>query len=271
MIRFEKAWKVLRFHHPSIAAYSIDDKTLEYTVPDGAALEQWTAGSFDVVTEKTADDLIGDFKPNPYAVLTYLPQSNQILFHTAHWRTDGIGVLLLIDTFFDLAVSPMLPDPDSLAWGQEGSRLAPAVEHAVGMPSVPTDATTSLAQGYLETFYQAAGAIGIPYKGNANTIPSGTRSTCVSFSSSETLCIVDQCRTRGFSVSSAVHASVAAANRALALEDNKQKHYTSTIRFSLRPYLPEPYSTPAFASGLYTTGWMKTIPASASWIDHAKA
>ncbi|KAL8823888.1 MAG: hypothetical protein Q9191_005466 [Dirinaria sp. TL-2023a] len=270
-VLFARVWKILRFHHPSIAAYATDDKTLEYTVPDGAALDQWTAETFDVVTEKTADDLIHDFKPSPYAMLILLPQSNQILFHTAHWRTDGVGILLLIDAFLDLAVSPMLPDPDSLAWGQEVPRLAPAVESAAGMPTMPTDAIKSIAQGYAETFYQASDAIGIPYKGNASTIPSGTRSTHLTFDATETLGIVDQCRMRGFSVSSALHASVAAANRALALKDNKQKHYTSTIRFSLRPYLPKPYSTPAYASGLYTTGWMKTIPASASWVDHAKA
>ena len=46
---------------------------------------------------------------------------------------------------------------------------------------------------------------------------------------------------------------------------------TSTIRFSLRPYLPEPYNSPAYASGLYTTGWMKAVPASASWDETARA
>ncbi|KAI8628198.1 hypothetical protein F5Y19DRAFT_476606 [Xylariaceae sp. FL1651] len=33
--------------------------------------------------------------------------------------------------------------------------------------------------------------------------------------------------------------------------------YASTVCFVLRPYLREPYSTLAFAAGLYTTGWMK--------------
>lgn len=72
-------------------------------------------------------------------------------------------------------------------------------------------------------------------------------------------------------MTSAVHASVAATNHYLASMENKNKHYTSTIRFSLRSYLLEPYSTPAYASGLYTTGWMDTVPTSASWIHNAKA
>lgn len=268
---FAKVWKVLRFQHPSIAAYALDDKTLEYNVPDTAALSEWATETFHVVDGKTADDLISDIKPNPFATLTYLSKSNEILCHTAHWRTDGVGVLLLIDAFLNLAVEPKLPDPDGLAWGHEVARLAPAVEDAAEIPSEPTVAIKSLAQECVETFYQTAGAIGIPYGGEGTTSPSGTRSSRLAFSLFETLSIVDQCKNRGLSVTSAVHASVATANRALAREDSKDKHYTSTVRFSLRPYLPEPYSTSAFASGLYTTGWMKTIPASLSWIDHAKS
>lgn len=35
--------------------------------------------------------------------------------------------------------------------------------------------------------------------------------------------------------------------------------------------VPKAYSTPAFAAGLFTTGWMKAIPVSPLWIDHAQA
>ncbi|CAF9928117.1 MAG: hypothetical protein ALECFALPRED_003958 [Alectoria fallacina] len=268
---FLKAWKNLRFHHPSIAVQAVDDKSLVYTVPDSAALDQWTAETFHVVGNKTADDLIPDIKPDSYATLTYLPKSNEILGHTAHWRTDGVGVLLLIDAFFNLVTRPALPDPNTLAWGQETARLAPAVEDAANIPIAPTDAMKSLGQKSVETFYQAAGAVGIPYKGEATTLPSGTRSSRFVFSTSDTDHVISQCKARGFSVTSAVQASVAATNHALASVENKNKHYTSTVRFSIRPYLPKPYCTPAYASGLYTTGWIKAISASASWVDNAKA
>ena len=268
---FLKAWKILRFHHPSIAVQAIDDKSLIYAVPDTAALDQWATETFHVVENKTADDLIPNIKPSFYAALTYLPKSNEILGHTAHWRTDGVGVLLLIDAFFDLVTGPALSDPNTLIWGQETARLAPPIEDAANIPIAPTDVIKNLGQKYLETFYQAAGAVGIPYKGEAVTLPGGTRSSRFVFSTSETNFVVSQCKAQGFSVTSAVHASIAATNHALASVDNKDKHYTSTVRFSLRPYLPKPYSTPAYASGLYTTGWMKTVPASASWTENAKA
>lgn len=268
---FLNAWKMLRFLYPSIAAYAVDDETLEYKVPDTVALNQWATETFHVIMDKTADEVAPDIKPGPYASLIYLPKSSEILGHTAHWRTDGVGVLLLIDAFFDLVARPTLPDPDTLAWGQEIPRLAPAVEDAAEMPSTPTDAIKAFSQKYIETFYRVAGAVGVPYKGSVTALPSATRSSRLTFSPSETTFIIEECKRRGFSVTSAVHASVAATNYALASVENKDKHYTSTIRFSLRPHLPKPYSTPAYASGLFTTGWMKAVAASASWDDNAKA
>ena len=267
---FLKAWKILRFNHPSIAVQTMNDQYFIYTSPDSTALNQWAVETFHIVEDKTADDLIPHLKPNDYATLTYLPKSNEILGHTSDWRTDGVGVILLIEALFDLVAKPVLPEPHTLSWGQETARLAPAIEDAAELPTAPTDAIKSISQKYVETFYQAAGAVGIPYQGEATTLPSGTRSSRDFFSPSETNVIISRCKAKGISVTSAVHASIAATNHILASVAMKTRHYTSTIRFSLRPYLPEPYSTPAYASGLYTTGWMKTVPASASWNENAK-
>ncbi|CAJ2512710.1 Uu.00g008290.m01.CDS01 [Anthostomella pinea] len=101
-------------------------------------------------------------------------------------------------------------------------------------------------------------------------MPAGTYSAAFAFSAATTEKIVAACKERSISVTSAVHASVAGANFALADAAARDKHYTSTVRFSLRPHLPEPYSTPAFAAGLYTTGWMKRVEPQASWAQHAQ-
>ena len=232
---FLKAWKSLRFWHPSIAAQPINEQTLEYTVPNATALTEWATKTFSVVEDRGGDDQIPDLKLNPYATLTYLATTGEILLHTAHWRTDGIGVLSLLDVFFEFAVDPTLPDPDSLAWGEESARLAPAVEDAAGMPTVATESIEGLAHDYIDTFSQAAGAIGISYKGELTTTPGGTRSSQLTLSVSDTSFVVSRCKGRGISVTSAVHASVAMANRTCALEVNKGKHYTSTIHFQLTP------------------------------------
>ena len=71
-------------------------------------------------------------------------------------------------------------------------------------------------------------------------------------------------------MTAAVHASIAAANYVFAASEDKGKHYTSTIRYSFRPFLPKPYSGREFASTIFTTGWMLAVPAESSWDKRAK-
>lgn len=270
---FLRAWKTLRFKHPSIAAYvDKDNKSLAYDVPDATALDKWTTETFHVVPDNTADELIATLKPGPYAILIYLPKTNELLGHTAHWRTDGIGVLLLLDAFLTLASDPSLPsDPFiDLSWGEEANRLAPSVEEAAHISLNPSPAVKALGKKYVETFYPAAESIGIKYKGTPETLPAGTRSARLSISEAETQAVIQACKVREISVTAAIHASVATTNYALATNRNSRKHYTSTVRFSLRPYLPAPYSGPEYAAGLYTTGWMKSVSTDSSWDERAK-
>jgi hypothetical protein len=270
---FRLAWAHLRFHHPSLAVeVAPDDKNLLYTVPaDGAALDTWVSQTFSIARDaESAADVIPTFQPTPYAKMVYIPRSGELIGHTTHWRSDGFGVLLLLDAFLALAASHAqspLADPASLPWGAEVERLAPAVEDAASMPKESTPELKERGGAYVGTFAHSAGATGIPYLGGGDTLPAGTRRATLTLSPETTAKVVSACKDRGVTVTAAVHASVAGANYALADAAAKEKHYTSTIRFALRPHLPEPYSTPAFAAGLYTTGWMKRVEPQASWSD----
>ncbi|OTA63678.1 hypothetical protein K449DRAFT_349278 [Hypoxylon sp. EC38] len=265
---FRRAWAHLRFQHPSLAAeVAPDNKNLIYTVPaDGAALDTWVSQTFNVATDANSSaDVIPTFQPGPYAKLVYIPQSGELLGHTSHWRSDGLGVFLLLDALLALASRPSLPDPASLAWGIEVVRLAPAVEDAAAMPKESTPELKEHGAALVGTWAHAIGAIGIPYLGDADTLPAGTRSVTLTFSPATTEKITAACEARSVSVSAAVNASVAGANYALADAAARHKHYASTIHATLRPYLPEPYSTPAFAAGLYTTGWMTRVESGTLW------
>ena len=258
---------------PSIAAIAVGDTTLEYNVPDVSTLKQWSQETFHVVKGKNAAEFILEIAPNGLATLAYFPDSSEILLHTAHWRSDGIGVLHLIDVLLELTSQPptAIQEPDTLAWEEETSRLALPVEMVAKIPTEPTPAIRELAREYTETFYPAADAVGISFTGDLATLPGGTRSIRTALSEAETSLVVTACKKLGLSVTAAVHASVAMANYFLAPVDAKNKHYTSTVRFALRPYLSEPYSTRASGSCILTTGWMKTVPASKYWIEYAEA
>lgn len=160
---FRKAWIHVRFQHPSLAPeVASDNLRLIYTVPvDDAAIYSWADETFTVDTDaKSSADVIPTFHPTPSAKLVYIPQSGELLGHTAHWRTDGIGVLLLLDAFLSIAASPDLSNPASLPWGTESARLAPSVEDAANMPQSPTPEQQALAATLTGTFAHAAGATG---------------------------------------------------------------------------------------------------------------
>ncbi|KAI0431572.1 hypothetical protein F5Y09DRAFT_304475 [Xylaria sp. FL1042] len=271
---FRQAWAHLRFWHPSLATKVSpdDDTSFIYTIPaDRAALEAWVSRTFSVATDADSSaDVIPTFPPTPYAKLVYIPRSSELLLHTAHWRTDGIGALLLLDALLTLASEPPA-DPASLPWGNEIDCLAPPVEDAAGIPEKCTEEQKQRAAALVDTFAHTVGAVGIPYLGDATTLPAGTRNAILTFSPATTDKIVAVCKARYVSVTATVHASVAGANYALADAAAKDRHYNSTIRFALRRYLPGAYATPAFAAGLYTTGWMKRVESRTSWADRVQA
>lgn len=270
--QLRRAWGHLRFHHPSIAAYVTDDNELiTYKVPSPEELENWIEKTF-TVAEDAADsaEVISTLKPGPYATLTYIPRSNELLGHTAHWRTDGTGAMLLLAHLLQLVVEPALPDPVSLPWGEEFRRLVPAVEDAGNMPLVPNEAQVAMSNSLVGTFAHFGGAVGIPYVGSDATPPQGTYSVTQRLPVAVTDAVKNQCKAQGLTVTSAVHASVAAANWKLATPDRKHEHFASTTRFSFRPYLPEPYSSPAYAAGFYSTGWTDRVESTQTWLEHAK-
>ena len=154
---------------------------------------------------------------------------------------------------------------------QNPSDSLPALKKPPECLSSHSDADNATAQKCVETLHTVPGSIGIPYRGTKDSVPASTCSARLHFTEDETDFVVQSCKRRDIPVTAAVHASVAAVNYLMAADADKEKHYTSTMRFNFRPYLPSPYSGPTYASGLYTTGWMKALPASISWNEMARS
>lgn len=177
-----------------------------------------------------------------------------------------------MNSFFANAVSVEFQDQvlRNFQWGTEHERLVPAIEEALEIPEIATPEIRAVSKEYLASRLLAVGAVGVAYLGDEKTLPAGTRSVRLLLSKSTTARIVRVCQERDFTITGAVHAAIAAINFAGALADSKDKHYTSTLRFNLRPYLPEPFSTPSHASALYTSGILTSVPASQSWSENAQ-
>ena len=262
-----QAWKTLRFEHPSIASVA-NGGMLEYFVPNSLELDQWANDTFFVVDGKiNMDELIATFKPQTYVTLHYLPQSHQIVLHSSHWRMDAIGAQQLLNAFFEKVASHQ--DSADLSWGTEQERLVPSIEEALNIPMEATPEIHAEIQRLFGLSISSAGGIGISYLGDEKTLPGGTRNARLVLPESTTEAIFKACEKRNYTVTGAVHAAVAAINYVGASPESKDKHYTSTLRFNLRPYLPKPFSTPSHASVLYTSGIMTKVSASQSWADNA--
>jgi hypothetical protein len=265
-----EAWKLLRFEHPSIASTATDN-SLEYVVPDSSNLAKWVDETFFVVedTDISADDLIANMKPGPFVTLHFLPHLWEVVLHASHWRTDGYGAFQLVNALFGALVSIIDHGPPSLSWGKEPIRLVPSVETALNLPTVSQPEIFAAARQYLATTVHLEGTVGMPYLGDLMTRPKGTRSVRLQLSQYTTKSLLSACEARRISLLAGVHAALAAVNFARTLVDSRKQHYTSTIRLSLRPYLPEPYNTPAVASGLFTGGYMFKVLSSQSWTEKA--
>jgi hypothetical protein len=65
---------------------------------------------------------------------------------------------------------------------------------------------------YLRTFDSMRDAVGIPYLGDNSTIPTGTALQRLAFSEPETQQPVKKCKEKDLTITSALHASLAATN-----------------------------------------------------------
>ncbi|OJJ06459.1 hypothetical protein ASPVEDRAFT_140153 [Aspergillus versicolor CBS 583.65] len=264
-----QAWKRLRFRHPSIASTANDD-TLDYLVPTPEELEDWVDDTFTIVqnVQLSVNDVIASLRPSRYVTGHYLVHASQFIIHLAHWRTDGYGAFQLLGAFFEAAVAD--EKPEYLPWGLETDRLVPTVEEALKNPVDSSPEIHAAAKKYLSTVTLTKGAVGVALQTDLSRAPSGTRSARLRFSRENTDAITQACESNGISILSAVHASTAAATYHFANAESKTKPYTSTMRFSIRPYLPTPYDNAAVAAGIYTGGYMFQVSPSQSWIENAR-
>lgn len=272
------AWKLLRFHHPSIASTpAAESDSLEYEIPNEKDLERWAQESYVVIEGKGSEDVIADIKPSQFMTLHFLPYTWEIVLHTSHWRTDGYGAFHLLNAFFE-AVKAII-DNDGLpkiSWGEEVIRLVPSVESALHLPETATPEITASAIKYASTHTYVKDSVGVPYKSESTTRPGGTRSVRMQLSTETTQAIKEATTARPFDMYSAVHAALAKVNFQYAYSSasssgGNEQEYASAIRLSLRPHLISPFTNnPSVAAGLYTGGYVFKVTASDDFLTIAE-
>jgi hypothetical protein len=265
-----KAWCALRFAHPSIACTAEGD-TLSYVVPSSESIADWANETFTVHEPgASAEDVMTNLGPSKYITCHLFPDQSMCFLQIAHWRTDGYGALQLVNAFLDNLCKEVGGEDEELRWGDEAQRLTPSIEEVLRLPVKATQEIMDATKDCMKTLGLAKGAVGVALEGDGSAGPAGTRRVRFRLAAADTIAVVAACAAHNISITSAVHASCASLTYLEASQDDRDKHYTSTMRFSLRPHLPDPYCTTDYAAAIYTGGYMSRVPASQSWLENAK-
>lgn len=241
--RLHNAWRALRFEHPMVAVeLSEDEQTLQYRVPDQAALERWLAQTFIVHEREVrpAGKTFADLKPPHLMELHFFPNTMELLLRSSHWRIDGAGCSLLMDHFFDILGDPSSDaGKSSLEWGRETSRLPLAIEDALELPlDVPREAQQWGGE-WMTDFISAAPSIGL--HSQPSDAPGRPSRELLELSKKDTAALVSGCKAVGITVTAALHAAVIIQTRNMTEPVSMRDHKVMDVLMSdLRMYMPEP-------------------------------
>ena len=232
--RLKRAWKTMRYHHPAIAA-TVEGDTYVYEVPDTKALGSWLEKTFIVEADTaTTSSLQANFKPQVLASLHYLPRTSEILFHSAHWRIDGIGTLQFLDSFFQALASPI-----DVEFGDELSNLTISLDEIAQVSKEITPRTEQESVALLMGFLANLPSIGLAT--TTGQLPGATCRLEKELDARATSKIIASCRDLDLSVTAAIHAAVVSATQQMADAARSGTKYTTFTFFDLRKRLPAQY------------------------------
>ncbi|KAL4798254.1 hypothetical protein BDV19DRAFT_397129 [Aspergillus venezuelensis] len=245
------AWKQLRHEQPQIAT-TVEDRTKIYEIPDEAALQAWLTATFVVSGAPDAETLWDTVPPIAQTTLYYLPRSSELILRGHHHVVDGIGLLMALDRLLRALASPA---PANIKFGDEVTRLTPPLAEVLGVPDQPTpeqtERVTSLLMGY------ARKVPGIGPVSKVNSAPSGhCRNTRLTFPPQTTEALIQVCKDKNITVTSAVHAAYIRTLMKLADPSTPSSHYVTSASFDLRRYLPKPYNSAQYGASV----WYSPLP-----------
>jgi hypothetical protein len=248
----QRAWKALRHQHPQIV--TLPDETgsrLTYTVPSQESLKAWMQETLIVHQNGgTADSLNASLPANPLFVLYYFPSSRELLFRTPHWRTDGIGLVLVQHAFFSiLADGP--PSSELVFDGSELARFPPNLDEAAAIPLEITPAMREASDAELAVLVAGPPPISITAT-LPNLRPSKSQRVGICLPQSLSEQIITASKARSMTVTTAAQAALVVATRPHA--QPLPGRFVCFNTYNIRKYMPPPWHRAPGAVSVYHTG-----------------
>ncbi|KAK7754817.1 hypothetical protein SLS62_003131 [Diatrype stigma] len=146
------------------------------------------------------------------ATCHWLPDPGQVVIRTAHWRTDGFGLVLLSQTFLSTLATTLragISAPLSNNSASQPLSVPPSLEDLVRKHVQDHPGTAADADDLANIFVDGGRSIGFPTRPGASTAaPTVCERVAIRMDAGNSAKLVSACRTLGFSVTSAVNAAV---------------------------------------------------------------
>ncbi|KAK6514440.1 hypothetical protein TWF281_004641 [Arthrobotrys megalospora] len=266
------AWVALRVEHPIIACTITEQKTgIQYRVPNEEELNQWVEETVHIdMSGKTGRELAMSAAAPKSAELFFLPERRELMIHMRHELTDGAGSMILVNNFLKtLRLKSGTGNLELL--GEEVARLPPSLFQIVGEEGPLSQDLLEKAQG-IGMKYLKNPSIGLKTRstGTSDAIPSIPSGRVEhEFSEAETASIIEACRAKAITVSTAV---VAAEARAVLEHGGETSgNLTTLIPINLRDQLLAPYSTHAGGNLFIASFTVLPISVDDDFVGRAKA
>ncbi|KAM0431372.1 hypothetical protein ACHAPT_005349 [Fusarium lateritium] len=260
-----QAWLILVRLHPNLAgkahAPESENSPRHILSVDCLNEDNWLAETFiqhDNVPDSAA--LFTSLRSSPTATCHWIPTSQELCISSSHWRIDGIGMLMLANSFMNSLTDALRHSPSNPV---TRGPLTPSLDSIVGS-HMDEDTThlhlRSTADAMVAEFVKGVPSIALPtIPGSLTAAPGPTEQHGYSFDAATTDAIIAACKKRGLSVPSVVHAALVRVT-ATYPQHPLAKSYAAFFPTNLRPYLPSPWNGDAFAVGMFCGGLPATVP-----------
>ncbi|KAL2825506.1 hypothetical protein BDW59DRAFT_146295 [Aspergillus cavernicola] len=254
------AWKQVRYEEPDIAT-TLEEGKKVYEVLDETGIEKWLESTFIVDPTRDGEELYRLGRKTKPATLYYLPKSSELVLHAHHATIDGVGMIMWWDRFFRALTNPKT----DITFGDEHVRLAPALDDILGSGGPPTPGQNERATALFMEYITKLPSIGLISK--VGKVPAGQCQAMEHvFDAETTAAIINACKARGITVSSAIHAAYIGILSKYADPESNTTRYTSPSEFNLRSHLEAPYSGTAAANYYIPLPFSIELPATFSEI-----
>lgn len=286
----KEAWKALRLLKSPDIATTVTDGVKQYQVPTSTDLEAWLDRTFVVSPPDTSvQSAIRAMQQHRESLpmCQILPRSTHnhdeavfngtLILYISHWRTEAAGAFKIVNQLFGYAADVLTGTTTREALsrynpGSEVQLLTPAVEDMLMPNATTTPESRARVEKHFDKYYSKLPCIDFPMQGDPSDAFSSVKVHRRLYTPSSTSAFVRACKTKGISITAAIHSAYLGAVWALADDepDKRNRNYASLMPAQVRTRLPK--SSPYRDQGCWSAAQMLmlTLPPGQDFLTRAR-